>query len=132
GPNRRVPLRATFGVTARNENTAPLLRVLSVSMGRAAAARMPFESVTTGAGRHLRFGLSRVLLQLAITPRGVQCVALMTGIGPEHRARHRSTGGTQLVHLLRHRRTLVLERKRVTVLVHPAERLVHLDELTMR
>ena len=53
-------------------------------------------------------------------------------IGQQEAAVARTSAGTQLVHPLGHSRALVLQRDRVTVLVHRAQRLVQLDVGTVR
>ena len=59
-------------------------------------------------------------------------LALLHRVVREQAARTWLAGVAELVHLVRHRRALVVERDRVAVLVDRAERLVHLDVLAVR
>ncbi len=62
----------------------------------------------------------------------VESTVLYRGIRRQEAAMARLAAEAQLVHPLWHRRTLVRQRDRVTMIVDRSERLVHLDVSTVR
>src|SRR5688500_740759 len=94
--------------------------------GTTALGRAPTLGRSAGAGQLAPLGLG-----------GDEAAALVRGLGLHggrlldrgEEALDRPAGAADLVHLLGHRRAAVGELA-VAVLVHRAERLVHLDELT--
>lgn len=87
---------------------------------------------TVAVGTVLVLPQHRELLVLTVVQGVLERQALLDRVGRDEAAGTGLAGGTELVHLLRDGRTLVLERDRVTVVVDRAERLVDLDVLTVR
>src|SRR5689334_17229710 len=74
--------------------------------------------------------LERAVVRLVVG--AVQSVRLNRRVGGQNRAATRSSGQAECVHLVRYRSTGVRERNRVAVVVDRSERLVNLDEFTVR
>src|SRR3981189_2795742 len=112
GTCRHVPVVATASVFGRSARTA----------GDLPRSGFVFRSATDATR----------LAAAVVLARPLQCDGLLDRVRRNPRARYGVATRAKLVHLLRHRRALVLQRDRVTVFVDRAQRLVDLDELTVR
>ena len=113
---RRGPRRAVRGQSSR-------------SLGRPASSRCSSDTrLARRRGRRAPRASAAASSRRARSSSAV-CAA---GSGLMQRTGDRRTRRAQLVHPLRHRGALVLQRNRVAVVVHAAERLVDLDELAVR